>query len=126
MYSESQFSSLDSSVVDIDWDQLSQLSEGSSEFELELLQMFTEDLPIYIEEIKNAVTNEDLVTVKRAAHQIKGSSGNVGAKKIESLAAELEKISPEDSSELMRETISKLEAKLDVVKQLMSQKYVNE
>ncbi|PSB02647.1 Hpt domain-containing protein [Merismopedia glauca] len=125
MYSESPFPSLDSSVVDIDWYQLSQLSEGNSEFELELLQMFTEDVPIYIEEIKTALANQDLVTLNRVAHQIKGSSGNVGAKKIESLAAELEKVSLDNSSELIREIILKLAEQLEVIKQLMNQKYVN-
>jgi HPt (histidine-containing phosphotransfer) domain-containing protein len=124
MHSESPFSSLDSSVVDLDWDQLNQLSEGNSEFELELLQMFTEDIPIYIEEIKNALVSQDLITLKRVSHQIKGSSSNIGAKKIESLAANLETVGSENTWELVTEVVAKLEEKLEVLQQLIEQKYL--
>jgi hypothetical protein len=124
MHSESPFPSLDSSVVDIDWDQLSQLSEGSPEFELELLQMFMEDMPIYLEEIKTAVVNQDLITFKRVAHQIKGSSGNVGAKKFETMAAALETVSLETSSNFVQEAISKLENYLEILEQLITDKYL--
>lgn len=125
MFSESPFSSLNSSAVDIDWERLAQLSEGNSEFELELLEMFTEDLPIYIDEIKNALNEGDLATLGRVAHQIKGSSGNVGAKTIEEIAANLEKLASQNSLTLLSENIPKLEIKLAAVKQLISQKYLN-
>jgi HPt (histidine-containing phosphotransfer) domain-containing protein len=120
MHSEPPFSSL----VDLDWDQLNQLSEGNSEFELEILQMFAEDLPAYIKEIKNAVVSQDLITLKRVSHQIKGSSSNVGAKKIESLATNLETVGSENSWQFVTEIVAKLEDRLEVIQQLIEQKYL--
>jgi histidine phosphotransfer protein HptB len=122
---ESQFSATDSSAFDIDWQQLNQLSEGNSEFELELLQMFIEDLPTYIEEIKVALNREDLVTVNRLAHQIKGSSGNLGAKKLQNLGADLEKMAQEDNAELIKNTIPKLERGLIAIEQIIREKYAD-
>ncbi|PIG93835.1 PAS domain S-box protein [Gloeocapsopsis sp. IPPAS B-1203] len=64
----------------IDWEQLHQLSEGSKEFEIELLQMFVEDTQARLEVLKLAIASTDFLQVEQQAHHLKGASANIGAK----------------------------------------------
>jgi len=66
----------------IDWQQLHQLSEGSKEFEIELLQMFVEDTQARLEVLKLAIASADFLQVEQQAHHLKGASANIGAKTI--------------------------------------------
>jgi HPt (histidine-containing phosphotransfer) domain-containing protein len=79
--------------IDIDWEQLHQVSEDDPEFELELLTMLAEDVKIHINDLRQAVIDGDALTIANEAHYIKGASANVGiisitaaAKQIETLA----------------------------------------
>ncbi|OKH25436.1 PAS domain S-box protein [Chroogloeocystis siderophila] len=74
----------------IDWQQLHQLSEGSKEFEIELLQMFVEDTQARLEILKTAIANADLQQIEQQAHHLKGASANVGATPMHVAAATLE------------------------------------
>jgi HPt (histidine-containing phosphotransfer) domain-containing protein len=80
-------------LIDIDWEQLHQVSEDDPEFELELLTMLAEDVKIHINDLRQAVVDRDALTIASEAHYIKGASANVGiisitaaAKQIEALA----------------------------------------
>ncbi|MEH1855997.1 MAG: ATP-binding protein [Nostoc sp.] len=82
----------------IDWERLHQLSENNPEFELELLQMFVEDIEPRLEIIKIAIATHDFKQIALQIHQIKGSSANMGittmrlaAEKIEQLAYDQER-----------------------------------
>jgi PAS domain S-box-containing protein len=74
----------------IDWQQLHQLSEGSKEFELELLQMFVEDTQARLEALKLAIAAADFLQVEQQAHHLKGASANIGAKTMYPSTAMLE------------------------------------
>ncbi|MES1023815.1 PAS domain S-box protein [Gloeocapsa sp. BRSZ] len=74
----------------IDWQQLYQLSEGSKEFEIELLQMFVEDTQVRLEILKTAIANADLQQIEQQAHHLKGASANVGVTPMHVAAATLE------------------------------------
>ncbi|MEH2448100.1 MAG: ATP-binding protein [Nostoc sp.] len=63
----------------IDWERLHQLSENNPEFELELLQLFVEDIQPRLEIIKIALATDNFEQLAREIHQIKGASANVGA-----------------------------------------------
>ncbi|MEH1981662.1 MAG: ATP-binding protein [Nostoc sp.] len=82
----------------IDWERLHQLSENNPEFELELLQMFVEDIEPRLEIIKVAIATHDFDQIALQIHQIKGSSANMGIttmrlaiEKIEQLAYDQER-----------------------------------
>ncbi|MEH1827029.1 MAG: ATP-binding protein [Nostoc sp.] len=82
----------------IDWERLHQLSENNPEFELELLQIFVEDIQPRLEVIKTAIATHDFEQIALQTHQIKGSSANMGvttmrlaAEKIEQLAYDQER-----------------------------------
>ncbi|MEH2211460.1 MAG: ATP-binding protein [Nostoc sp.] len=82
----------------IDWERLHQLSENNPEFELELLQIFVEDIQPRLEVIKIAIAARDFEQLALQGHQIKGASANMGvttmhlaAEKLEQLAIDQER-----------------------------------
>ncbi len=83
--------------IDIDWERLHQISEGDTEFELELLTMLAEDVKLHIEDLRQSVTNGDAKAIAHEAHYIKGASANVGARRLATLAKELEQLAREQN-----------------------------
>ncbi|MEH2268482.1 MAG: ATP-binding protein [Nostoc sp.] len=89
---------VDSVDLPIDWERLHQLSENNPEFELELLQIFVEDIQPRLEVIKIAIAAHDFEQLTLQTHQIKGASANMGvttmylaAEKLEQLAYDQER-----------------------------------
>ncbi len=79
-------------LIDIDWEQLHQVSEDDPEFELELLTMLAEDVKIHIAELRQAVVDRDPLAIAHEAHYIKGASANVGMIGITALASQIEQL----------------------------------
>jgi HPt (histidine-containing phosphotransfer) domain-containing protein len=77
-------------LIDIDWEQLHQVSEDDPEFELELLTMLAEDVKIHIDDLRQAVIDRDVKAIASEAHYIKGASANVGIIRITAAAKQLE------------------------------------
>jgi PAS domain S-box-containing protein len=105
--------------IDIDWEQLHQVSEDNPEFELELLTMLAEDVKVHIEDLHQAIEKADTTAIAQEAHYIKGASANVGVIAISNLAKQIEHQAKnqqlEGASYLVREmatNLSKLESYL--------------
>ncbi len=64
--------------------------EGGEEFLRELIVIFLGDTPKQLAEMEEALTRHDAAKVTRAAHTIKGSSGNFGATEFARLAFAIE------------------------------------
>lgn len=64
--------------------------EGDSEFLRELIAIYLADTPKQLIKLEEAITRRDADLVVRAAHTIKGSSGNFGAAGFAQLAHEME------------------------------------
>jgi len=64
--------------------------DDGGEFVRELIGIYLQDTPQRVAEIEQALTTQDAAIVMRAAHSIKGSSGNFGANRLAQLAAEIE------------------------------------
>ena len=84
-------------LIDIDWEQLHQISEDDPEFELELLTMLAEDIKIHIGDLYQAIIDRDAAAIAHEAHYIKGSSANVGIITIADLAKQIEQLAREQS-----------------------------
>jgi HPt (histidine-containing phosphotransfer) domain-containing protein len=82
-------------LIDIDWEQLHQVSEDDPEFELELLTMLAEDVKIHIEDLRQAVVDLDALAIAHEAHYIKGASANVGIVRMTALARQIETLARE-------------------------------
>jgi HPt (histidine-containing phosphotransfer) domain-containing protein len=78
--------------IEIDWEQLHQVSEDDPEFEFELLTMLAEDIKIHIEDLRQAVSNLDPTAIAHEAHYIKGASANLGVISITSIAKQIEQL----------------------------------
>ncbi|MEH2285836.1 MAG: ATP-binding protein [Nostoc sp.] len=89
---EQTVSTIDISAVDlpIDWERLHQLSENNPEFELELLQIFVEDIQPRLELIKIAIATHNFQQIVLQVHQIKGASANIGVTTMYVAAEKLE------------------------------------
>jgi len=70
------------SIEAIDQTVLAALAEAQEEGEpdliVELIDLYLEDAPQWVEAIRAAVAQADAASIKRAAHTLKGSSGSVG------------------------------------------------
>lgn len=65
-------------------DELLELSEdGDPELLIDLIQMFLDDAPVKLQAILRGVESGDWEQVERAAHSLKGSSGNLGATQVQ-------------------------------------------
>ncbi|MEA5601889.1 GAF domain-containing protein [Nostoc sp. UHCC 0252] len=93
----------------IDWERLHRLSENNLEFELELLQMFVEDIQPRLEVIKTAIATHDFGQIGQEAHQIKGASANIGATAMHLAAEKLEQLAHNQERRGTSNLILKLE-----------------
>ena len=60
------------------------------DFVTELIDLFLEDTAVQLESLKVAVSKNDVTEVRRLAHLVKGSSGNIGAVGLAELCQEME------------------------------------
>jgi PAS domain S-box-containing protein len=111
--------------LQINWQQLHQLSEGNAEFELELLQMFVEDTQLRLEAIKAALTTTTLHEIERQAHHLKGSSANIGATAMQLAAEKLEKIIRSQQLEGADHLVLELEQFVNSIKAFLISKKEN-
>jgi len=71
-------------------DNLRALSPGDPAFLRELIEIYLQDTPRRLAELETALAGNDGPLLIRAAHTIKGSSGNFGATGLARLAQEIE------------------------------------
>ena len=71
-------------------DNLRLIGGGSDEFVVEIVQMFREDTPPRFEELTACVAQGDAGRLAKAAHSLKGSASNFGAKHFRELAEQIE------------------------------------
>ena len=64
--------------------------EGDSEFLRELIAIYLADTPKQLAQLEEALVRPDAALAVRAAHSIKGSSGNFGAQEFARRAQEIE------------------------------------
>ncbi len=74
----------------IDWNQLSQLSDGNREFEVELIKLFFVETKTLLTRLADAIALQDIRQVEYIGHQIKGSSGTIGFRAMSQIAGQLE------------------------------------
>ncbi len=74
----------------IDWEQFLTVTDSDPQFAQELAQVFIDAGDAALRDIRAAVASNDLRSVQRAAHSLKGSSANIRAAKASSAASRLE------------------------------------
>jgi HPt (histidine-containing phosphotransfer) domain-containing protein len=79
----------------------------------ELAEMFLEELRSAMDSLKRAVEEGDAQAVERTAHTLKGSSGNMGARKIAWLCARLQEIGASGNLASATAVLARLEEELN-------------
>lgn len=83
------------SVVDItgaNYDPLvmQELKNNVGEVVIPMIEAFVEDTPVYLESLKNAITEGDAKQTRELAHTVKGSASNFGARQVVDLSRLIE------------------------------------
>ncbi len=78
---------LDMSVME---ELLSFADDGDPELVIDLIQMFLEDGPSKVAAVTEGLSAGDFDKAERAAHSLKGSSGNLGARLLQNACEEMQ------------------------------------
>ena len=92
MTSESSADSAGTPVVDLKMiDQLLELADGEDTILREIIEVFLEDAPARIEQMRATLSADDAQSLHEAAHTLKGSCSNLGLAVLQEACAELDK-----------------------------------
>lgn len=83
------------------------------EFLREIVGIFVEDMPRRITELDQSLAAGDTAKFSRAAHSIKGSSGNLGAAALREVAGELESKSQKEGLSGVTGLLERLKAEYE-------------
>lgn len=93
-------------------DALLERISGDMEFLKEIAEVFVEDTPRLMTEIRSAITNGNAHALEYAAHSVKGSAANLGAERARVVAHQLELIGRTGDLARAEETCAELEFEL--------------
>ncbi|MDY6937307.1 MAG: PAS domain S-box protein [Cyanobacteriota bacterium] len=97
----------------VDLDRLAEYTLGDPEFQLEVLETFLEDAPLQVQEVKDAIENQDFVALARKAHQLKGASSTAAVRKMPEIAKEIEQLAKDETLEGTAPLVIRLESILE-------------
>ena len=83
--------------------------EGEPDIVQELVEAFQFETPPLLETLRQAIAEEQSEQLKRAAHNLKGSSNNLGARTMAALSADLETIGKKGTVEGAAGLVTRLE-----------------
>ncbi len=81
---------------------------GDPEFLVEVVEAFLDDTPSRIEALVSSLASGDAEAFARAAHSLKGSSGNFGAARMQTLSADLERLCRAGQLETLRPLVAQV------------------
>jgi len=85
-----------------------QLDDGS-DLIVELIDLYLQEMPRRVTEIREASIATEWVLLKRAAHNLKGSSANLGVRYVAETCEKLERLNSYDSPQVVAALIQLLE-----------------
>lgn len=94
--------------------------EGEPDLIVELIDLYLEDAPRRIAALREALAAMDESGLKRAAHTLKGSSANLGARRVAELCSQLEVAEGDDSFHEARAILLNLENEFEYVRRIFS------
>src|SRR2546421_5010031 len=95
-------------------------AEGEPDLVQELAEAFQFETPPLLEALHVAVREQQVEALKRAAHNLKGSSYNLGARTMATLSSELESLGKQGTVEGAAELVTKLEQEYQRVCQALA------
>ncbi|MDD3375027.1 MAG: Hpt domain-containing protein [Candidatus Omnitrophica bacterium] len=102
-------------IIDLD-DVLGRI-QGDKELLVELIEIFLDDCPQKINDIKECVERGNLDQLSEAAHSAKGAAANIGAKKLWKTFLEAEEAAKSGAIDQFEEMIVRIDQEFDELKQ---------
>ncbi len=93
---------------------------GDEELCKEIVELFIEDTPKQITELKKALENKDASMVQQQAHSLKGSSANTSALGMQEIAFQMEKAGETGDLDTATSLLLKLEEDFEKFKRTIS------
>jgi HPt (histidine-containing phosphotransfer) domain-containing protein len=97
------------------------MGDGSSDFIVELIDLFLEDTPDLLAGIEQNVAQKNAEGVRSTAHTLKSTAASVGAVKLSALSEQLEGIARSGMIENINGEVTELLAEFDTVKYLLKE-----
>ncbi len=88
------------------------LDWGGQDLVGKMIDLFSENAPGKVNQIRQGVHEGDLRLVERGAHSLKSSSGNVGAERVRSLAQRIEALAEAGEGEEVPHLLEELDKTL--------------
>ena len=108
------------------WDEAEALKRfgGSDKMLRKIMRVFLEDIVTQLQQLKEAVDNEDITNSKLYAHSIKGSAANLSALKLQAMGRSMESAAENAQLEILKkEYIHVKEAVDEIIEQFNSYLY---
>jgi len=93
----------------VDLARLDEITDGDPEFTQELIAVFVSSCAQSLDELKQEFARDDRPALARAAHKLKGASGNIHAVPLRDLCADLEANAVSMTAERLSTTIASIE-----------------
>ena len=102
-----------------EWRQMT--GENYPTFLAKIVQQFVADAGVCIEQVQQAVASSDRAMLREAAHGLKGIAGNIGAKRLQTLAREMEEAGKLPSCDPSTLSCSQMAAEFENVRSNLTQ-----
>ncbi|MGC9456658.1 MAG: response regulator [Halothiobacillaceae bacterium] len=106
----------------IDNTMLEGLEEALGDEIREIVDFFLNSLDNQLDDLKRALASKDMDEIRRRAHALKGSAGNLGALGLSDLARQIEQ-SAHDGESVDGQTVARIEPMAERTKTLLAQRY---
>jgi len=93
---------------------------GDAEFLAEVVQAFTLDTPPRILAVRTSLAGRDAEALARAAHSLKGSSGNFGAERMQTLCADIERCARANQLDELVPLVERLDVEYALLSRLLA------
>ena len=104
---------------------LDRLKHNAAPIFIELVDLFLQHTPELIQEMESAIVDNDLVSLRRAAHTLKSSSATFGALKFSRICKDLEKMENPFQNQAAEKKLQELKAEFDRVVEALTQEKKN-
>jgi HPt (histidine-containing phosphotransfer) domain-containing protein len=94
--------------------------EGEPDIIVELIDLYLGDAPLRIAAMQAALAAKDERALRRAAHNLKGSSTNLGAYRLAAHCAAIEQADGNDSFQMSSALLTQLEWEFERVRQVFT------
>lgn len=120
----SKSTALNTSDALFDLSKLTEISRGNNNFIQKMISIFVEQMPVNIQDLKNAYEQKNLIAMAATAHKMKPSIDNMGIESLKNTIREIEKQGKANEySKTLPDLINKIEKTLQSIVSTLKTEY---